>query len=65
MESTKKKIYYLLGKRSKISMTGGDGVNELNNIKYLSNFYDIYYNNQKLDFTLNDMGQTKNIIEGS
>lgn len=63
MVSKKKKIYYLLGKRSKISMTGGDGINELNNIKYLSNFYDIYYNNQKLDFTLNDMGQTKNIIE--
>lgn len=60
---SRQKLYYLLGQRSKITTKGGDGVNEINNIKYLSNFYDIYYNNQKLNFALNELGQTNNNIE--
>lgn len=59
----KKKLYYLLSNKSQIDKIGGDGINEINNIKYLSQFYDIYYNNQKLDFNLKNFGQTKDSIE--
>ena len=61
--SSKKKLYYLLGSKPRINTLGGDSINEMNNIKYLSKFYDIYYNNQYLDLTKKDFNQNKTKIE--
>ena len=59
----KKSLYYLLGNRSQILPVGGDGINELNQIKYLSRFFDIYYNNQLIDLTQPNCNQYKTVIE--
>lgn len=59
----KKKLYYLLSNNPIINSDGGDCINELNNIKFLNNYFDIYYNNQLLDFTVKNLGQTKKILE--
>ncbi len=58
-----KKLYYLLGNVSQISATGGDGINELNLIKFLNKYFDVYYNNQRIDFTQANLGQNKTDIE--
>ena len=58
-----KKLYYLLGNVSQISATGGDGINELNLIKFLNKYFDVYYNNQRIDFTQENLGQNKTDIE--
>ena len=59
----KLKLYYLLGNKSNIDYNGGDSINEINNIFYLNNFYDIFYNNQKIDLNKTNFGQYKNTIE--
>lgn len=57
------KIYYLLANKPQISYNSGDSINEVNNIFYLSNFYDVYYNNQKIDLKIDNFGQYKSKIE--
>lgn len=42
---------------------GGDGINELNQIKYLSRFFDVYYNNQLIDLKRPNYNQFKTLIE--
>ena len=59
----KLKLYYLLGNKININYDGGDSINEINNIFYLNNFYDIYYNNQKIDLNKKNFDQYKNTIE--
>ena len=42
-------IYYLVGKNKALYPTSGCSVNELNFIKSLSKFADVYYNNHYFD----------------
>ena len=46
----KKKIYCLLGNSPFLEPTSGDRINEINVYRTLNEFFEVYYNNRKLDF---------------
>lgn len=54
------KIYVTLGKAKDLSQTHGDRINEVSLYSTMSKFADVYYNNQKLDFNLENFGIDKN-----
>lgn len=59
----RKKIYFLLGKVPIIRPESGCQITELSIIQCLQIYYDVYYNNQLIDFEKTDYGLKKKIIE--
>jgi len=60
---TKKNIYYLLENRPSIKPISGSQITELSIIKSLSHHYNVYYNNQLVDFSKPNYGLTKSKVE--
>lgn len=52
------KIYYLLGKESRLTPVSGDRINEMNIIRALSKYFDIYYNGEICDFKDKSFGRS-------
>jgi hypothetical protein len=52
----KPKIYCLFTDRPTLSPTSGDKINEINFYRALSTFADIYYNDQIIDWTQDEIG---------
>jgi hypothetical protein len=51
-ESKKRKsIYFLTGKIAVIMPVNREQITEISIMKYLSIYYDVYYNNQLINFT--------------
>ncbi len=61
--NNKKNIYYLLGNVPSIKPISGDQITEISIMKCLNKYYNIYYNNQLINFNLPDFGQYKTIVE--
>ena len=61
--SKKKTIYFLLCNISIIKPNSGDQITEISIMKCLSLYYDVYYNNQLINFNKPNYGLTKTIIE--
>lgn len=51
MQENPLKIYTLLSTLPFLDTSSGDRINEINTYRCLNQFADVYYNNQKLDFT--------------
>ena len=60
---TKKNIYYLLENCPAIKPVSGSQITELSIIKSLSHYYNVYYNNQLVDFSKVNYGLTKTKVE--
>jgi len=59
----KKSIYYLLSNYPTLQPISGNRITELSIIKCLSLNYDVYYNNQLVDFSKPNLGLNKKTIE--
>ena len=58
----KVKIYYLLGTQANLQPISGDRINEINIIKALSKYYDVYYNGELCCETDQTFGRSDGII---
>jgi glycosyltransferase involved in cell wall biosynthesis len=59
----KAKIYYLLGNLGFLERTSGDRINEMNVIRALAVYFDVYYNNELVDVDQKVYGSPEKEVE--
>jgi len=63
LNNSKKNIYFLHSSIPIIQPISGDQITEISIMKCLSLYYNVYYNNQLIDFNKPNLGLTKEVVE--